>query len=144
MSVPPLHATAVAIDGAGVLLLGASGSGKSDLALRLIDRGAELISDDYTLLTRDGDALIASAPATIAGLIEVRGIGIVPLPHRPTVRIALLARLDVTPARMPEARVERLCDVSVPVVALDPREPSAPIKLEIALGIVLRQAREAI
>lgn len=140
----PLHATTVAIGGHGVLLLGASGSGKSDLALRLIDRGAELVSDDYTLISREGDALVTMAPATIAGRIEVRGVGIVPLPHRASARVALAVRLDAVPDRMPEMRHETFQGVGLPVLALDPREPSAPIKLEIALGIVLRRATETI
>lgn len=133
MSHAPIHATAVAIYGAGVLLLGGSGAGKSDLALRLIDRGAELVSDDYTLLVREGDVLIASAPATIAGRIEVRGVGIVALHHRASAPVALVVRLDIAPSRLPEPRTETIAGLALPVLALDPREPSAPIKLEIAL-----------
>src|SRR5438046_8441099 len=74
-----LHATAIAIAGRAVLLRGASGAGKSDLGLRLIDAGARLVADDQSELFRRGDSLIVRAPATIAGLIEVRGIGIVRL-----------------------------------------------------------------
>ena len=139
MSTPPIHATTVAIDGAAVLLLGASGVGKSDLALRLIDRGAVLVSDDYTLLERDGDRLIATPPVTIAGKIEVRGVGIIAVPHRAAVPVALLVHLDGRPDRMPEMQTEALAGVALPMLALDPREASAPIKLEIAL----RRIREA-
>ena len=67
-----IHASTVAIEGRAVMIVGPSGAGKSDLALRLIDRGATLVADDYTNLSRDGDTLVASAPATIAGRIEVR------------------------------------------------------------------------
>src|SRR5205823_6262581 len=71
-----VHATAIAIDGYGVLLRGQSGAGKSDLALRLIDAGASLVTDDQSVLSRRGDAIIVRAPGRISGLMEVRGIGI--------------------------------------------------------------------
>src|SRR5438046_8865508 len=74
-----LHATAIAIDGRAVLLRGTSGAGKSDLALRLIDAGARLVADDQSELRRQGERILVRAPATIGGLIEVRGVGIVRL-----------------------------------------------------------------
>lgn len=130
-----LHATSVAIGDRAVLIEGASGAGKSDLALRLIDRGAVLISDDYTLLTRAGGALIASAPDTIAGRIEVRGLGIVRLPHRDKVRVALAVRLTDAPERMPpDDDARSIAGVAVREVAIDPRSASAPIKVELALN----------
>lgn len=129
-----IHASCVAIGGRAVLLCGASGSGKSDLALRLIDRGAELVSDDQVLLTRDGDTLRASPPATIAGKIEVRGLGILAMPHRTAMPVSLLIQLDDPIARMPlDARSRTLAGVDVPVIALAALEPSAPIKAELAL-----------
>lgn len=129
-----LHATGVAIDGRAVLIEGPSGTGKSDLALRLIDRGATLISDDYTLVTRDGERLIASAPATIAGKIEVRGLGIVDMPFAAAVPVALIVSLGVDVARMPLDEESRaILDVAVPVVPLVGHEASAPIKVELAL-----------
>ncbi|MEO7680691.1 MAG: aldolase, partial [Sphingomonas sp.] len=88
-----IHATTVAIRGRGVALLGASGSGKSDLALRLIDRGAVLVSDDYTEIGAIDGVVMAKAPRTIAGLIEVRGVGIVTVPHLDNVEIALAVQL---------------------------------------------------
>lgn len=129
-----IHASCVAIGGRAVLLCGASGSGKSDLALRLIDRGAELVADDQVLLTRDGDTLRASPPATIAGKIEVRGIGILAMPHRTAMPVSLLIQLDDPIARMPlDARSRTLAGVDVPVIALAALEPSAPVKVELAL-----------
>ena len=77
LSSETLHASTVAIDGRAVLIPGPSGSGKSDLALRLLDRGFTLVSDDQTIVRRDGERLIASAPPTIAGKLEIRGVGIV-------------------------------------------------------------------
>lgn len=129
-----VHATSVAIGGAAVLLIGESGSGKSDLALRLVDRGATLVSDDYTQLeVRDG-RLHASPPATIAGRIEVRYIGIVSMPHMHNVPVALAIGLDDKPTRMPDRTIHiDILGVAVPLVLLDAREPSAPIKVELAV-----------
>jgi len=77
LSAETLHASTVALDGRAVLISGPSGSGKSDLALRLLDRGFILVSDDQTIVRKDGGHLVAGAPPTIAGKLEVRGIGIV-------------------------------------------------------------------
>ncbi|MFT3967762.1 MAG: aldolase [Sphingobium sp.] len=130
----PVHATSVAIGGQAVLLIGASGSGKSDLALRLIDRGATLVSDDYTdLAVRDG-RLHASPPASIAGKMEVRHVGIVAMPHLHNLPVALAIRLDDKPQRMPDRKIRILFHgVAVPLIRLDAREASAPIKVELAL-----------
>lgn len=128
-----VYATAVAIDGAAVLLRGPSGSGKSDLALRLVDAGAQLVADDQTLLRRDGKRLLASAPATLVGLLEVRGLGIVRVGAAQAAPLLLVADL-VPPGeveRLPEARRETILGVSVPVVALAPFEASAPAKLRL-------------
>lgn len=130
-----IHATAVAIGGRGVLLTGPSGAGKSDLALRLIDRGAQLVSDDQVLVEQQGDSLIASAPGTIAGKMEVRGIGIVAMPYLNKAPIALIIALDEEPERMPEARTRTLCGLPVPLLALAAHEAAAAIKVERALAI---------
>lgn len=129
-----LHACCVAIGGRGVLIEGESGAGKSDLTLRLVDRGAELVSDDYTVLTAEHDRLIARPPERIAGRIEVRGIGIVTLPYRHEVSVAMLVRIEPTPERLPERPEQRrIAGLELPVVALPALEPSAPIKVELAL-----------
>ena len=128
-----IHATTVAIRGCAVLLRGESGAGKSDLALRLIDRGAELVADDYTIIPRDGAQLAAGAPATIAGRMEVRGVGIVDWPYRVIAPVALSVVLGVENERMPDARILTLVGIDVPEITIDPRWPSAPIKVEWAL-----------
>jgi serine kinase of HPr protein (carbohydrate metabolism regulator) len=119
-----------------VLIGGRSGSGKSDLALRLIERGAALVSDDYTLVRRVEGRLLASAPETIAGRIEMRGVGILQFPAQSDVPVALFVDLDTSPQRMPEAGETRLlAGVAVPVVGLSGLEASAPLKLEAALKL---------
>ena len=130
-----LHATCVAIDGRGVLLIGGSGAGKSDLALRLIDRGAELVSDDGTIIEARDGRLYATAPTTIAGRIEVRGLGIIDLPARAEAPLALILALDQTVPRMPDERlpVRTIEQIDLPVLAFAPFESSAPVKVEKAL-----------
>ncbi len=128
-----LHATAVAIDGAAVLLRGPSGSGKSDLALRLIDGGAQLIADDQTVLRRVGGRVLAGAPPAIAGLIEIRGFGIVRMDPREAMPLLLIA--DLIPSgdieRLPEPRCETVLGLAVPLIAVAPFEASAPAKLRL-------------
>ncbi len=131
----PLHATSVMIDGRVLLLAGPSGRGKSDLALRLIDRGALLVSDDYTdLIDREG-TLFASPPARIAGRIEIRGIGICDITFTGEGPVALILDLDGDPDRLPEVplRTTNLCGIAIPTIALSAFENSAPIKAEQAL-----------
>ena len=97
-----LHASAVAVDGRGVLILGASGAGKSALALALIGRGACLVADDRVTLVRAGEALLARAPDPLAGLVEARGFGLLRLPAIREAPLALAVDLDHPPAaRMP-------------------------------------------
>ncbi len=137
----PLHASTVAIDGLAVLLMGPSGVGKSDLALRLIDRGAELISDDYTRWQREEATgrILASAPATIAGRIEIRGIGIVPMPFLTQAPIALAVMLTGNDPYPPIDRLPldsvyfHLDGCALPLLRLNGLEASAPLKIEYAL-----------
>lgn len=134
LSSETIHATTVAIDGRAVLIQGRSGTGKSDLALRLIDRGAKLVSDDQTMVIRRDGVLEAMPPPTIAGRIEVRGLGIVEMPHIADVPVALVVIVDAAPERLPTAPAEkRFAGVTVPAVILTALEPSAPIKVELAL-----------
>ena len=129
-----VHTSCVSIGGRAVLIGGRSGRGKSDLALRLIDRGARLVSDDYTLVCRVEGRLLASAPDTIAGKIEVRGVGILEFPAERDVPVALFVDLDLDVTRMPVVPEERMmAGIAVPVVGLSALEASAPIKVEAAL-----------
>jgi len=134
LSSETLHASCVAIDGRGVLIEGPSGAGKSDLALRLIDRGAVLVSDDYTILHRQTKTLVAMAPATIEGKMEVRGLGILDFPTAPRAPIALVVSLTTEVERYPlDSPTRRIIGFEVPVILLDPRPVSAAIKVELAL-----------
>ncbi|MHA6723085.1 HPr kinase/phosphorylase [Sphingomonas sp. RS2018] len=129
-----IHASCVAIDGRAVLIEGRSGAGKSDLALRLIDRGARLVSDDYTVLDARGGALIATPPGNLAGRMEVRGIGIIEMAHVVDVPVALMVSIVETPPRMPEGdTLRQIAGIDVRTIALPALEPSAPIKVELAL-----------
>ncbi len=127
-----IHASCVAIEGRAVLIAGPSGCGKSDLALRLIDRGAELVSDDYTAVVVEDGVLVASAPTTIAAQIEVRGIGIIPCPARAGTPVALRIESG-EPERMPEAASWAMAGIAIPMIRLNFLEPSAPLKVELAL-----------
>lgn len=120
--------------GLGVLLRGPSGSGKSDLALRLIEAGGRLVADDRTDLALDNGALVASSPGAIAGKLEIRGLGIVALPSVARTRVGLAADL-VSPAeieRLPAARHCAYLGVEIPLISVAPFECSATAKLRVA------------
>ena len=139
-----VHGTCVAFANGGILLRGAPGSGKSDLALRFIAAygngrtdggGAALVSDDQVQLTRVDDAIVARAPEQIAGKLEVRGVGIITLDHVPFAELSLLVDLRRADEieRLPPASLPRedVLGVSLPLASLDPTENSAPVKLKL-------------
>lgn len=131
-----IHASCVAIGNKGVLLLGRSGAGKSDLALRLIDGGARLVADDRVLLFLKGGALHARPPETIRGLLEIRGVGIVELPVRGQIKLTLAVMLGREGARLPGPQfwaAPLRMNTKLPQIALDARYASAPAKVRAAL-----------
>ena len=137
LSSETLHASCIALNGQAVLIAGRSGSGKSDLSLRMIDRGANLVSDDYTILRRVQGRLLASAPLNLKGKLEVRGLGILAFESVSDLPVALFVNLDQQVERLPEALESiSIAGINVPSVALNGLEASAPVKLEVALSLV--------
>lgn len=131
------HATAVARDGAALLLEGPPGSGKSDLALRLIDRGWLLVADDQAILAPDGaGGWQVRAPDSLAGLLEVRGVGLLRLPFAPGARARLILDLAAAPARLPATPLAADAATGLPRLPLRPFEASAPLKAERAFARV--------
>jgi serine kinase of HPr protein (carbohydrate metabolism regulator) len=145
-----IHGSCIAVDGHGVLLLGAPGAGKSDLALRFLDhqgsgtsgrlRAAHLVADDQVVIQRDGAFLAASAPAALAGKLEVRGLGIVSAPAVSHAPLVLAVRLTSA------AEIERLPDltqslfeilgIAIPLILIDPEKASAPARIRAALDLL--------
>ena len=131
-----LHGTVVAVGSRGILLRGAPGAGKSDLALRLIAQGAVLVADDQVRLERLGSRLLAAPPDSIAGLIELRGVGIRRLPFEAPVPLALVVDLVIPEQveRLPDPTTTEIDGVALPLLALAPFHASAAIKAILALG----------
>jgi serine kinase of HPr protein (carbohydrate metabolism regulator) len=144
-----IHATCVASRDGAVVLRGASGAGKSDLGFRLIDRGFHLVADDRVDLRRVGSRLVATAPATLRGLIELRGIGIVRIAAvRDEADVALVVDLvpRVAVERLPEPASAAYLGVAVPRLALDPFDAATPAKLAFVLATpdALRRPADAL
>lgn len=129
-----IHATCVATDAGGVLLLGPSGSGKSDLALRLIDRGAKLVSDDQVAVRCEDGKLFASTTGAMFGKLEVRGVGICDVPAQRETLVTLIVRLGDERERLPDTPTEILEGIPLPLLRLAPHRATAPIKIELALS----------
>jgi serine kinase of HPr protein (carbohydrate metabolism regulator) len=134
LSAETIHASSVAINGRAVLIAGPSGSGKSDLSLRLLDRGFTLISDDQTIVRRDGRRLLATAPPTIAGKLEIRGIGIVEMERVEDVPVALFVELTSELQRLPDGAPSRqMLGIEIPLISIDAMTASAASKVAVAL-----------
>jgi serine kinase of HPr protein (carbohydrate metabolism regulator) len=129
--------TTIAVDGHGVLLRGDSDAGKSDLALRVIEAGGQLVSDDYTDLVAEDGRLIASAPAPLHGLLEIRGIGVVRLPAAAAVPLVVIIDLAQSAAieRMPAPASEAIMGVRLPVYQLAALEASAVAKVRLMVAL---------
>lgn len=129
-----IQATCVAVRGRGLLIQGPPGSGKSSLALALLDRGAELVGDDGLTVAAKGSVLLASPPPNIAGLIEVRNVGLLVRPTVGSVPVALALRLDPQAPRLPEEpETLTIAGISLPCLAFWPDSPALPLRAEAAL-----------
>lgn len=136
-----IHATCIKIGQAGILLLGKSGSGKSDLALRLImNKNACLVADDRVELAVSAKNIKASAPVVLSGLLEIRGVGIMKIPYEKSADVRLVVQLEDDPGkieRMPEEESYVYGDVTIPLIRLYAFEASTPDKIVIKLKAVL-------
>ena len=128
-----IHATSVVFCGRGVLIMGPSGSGKSDLALRLIDQGGMLIADDQTLLDKKDNQLFASPPESIKGLLEVRGVGVIQMPFCFDVQLHIVIECAPPSERLPEKQTMQILGVSLDKWYLSPFEASAVAKIRALL-----------
>ena len=139
-----VHGTSVSIDGYGVLFRGPPGSGKSDLALRMINFGAQLVSDDQVCLTRRNDNIFMSSPPTIRNSLEVRGIGIVDTiaqKEAPLILVLNMLPNNVT-SRMPIWQLCTFFDIKVPAVEFAPFEISAHLKVKLAINLARKNGIE--
>ncbi len=138
MSGNVVHATAVAINGQGILLLGPSGAGKSDMALRLIDRGAILVSDDAVAIDTYGDMPVVKPVQNIKGKLEIRGIGICIMDSLDSAPLRMVVELSSVVDRLPASALTKgICGYMIPSIKLVPFEISAAIKLEHALRSII-------
>ena len=138
--------TCIAFGEEAVLFRGPSGSGKSDLALRCIEKGVDLISDDQTILFRKNKKIIASAPRTIAGKLEVRGIGIIDFPYREDASLVLVLDLinEGASERLPKIDFVDYFDIKIPNLRILSFESSAVEKVSLALRLVKGLASDAL
>ena len=134
LSSETMHANCVALDGRAVLITGISGAGKSDLSLRLIDRGFTLVSDDQTIVRKSGTQIMASAPPSIVGKLEIRGVGIVTMETVTDMPVALLVDLTSDVQRLPdENRARPILGIPLPLISVDAMTASAASKVALAL-----------
>ena len=132
-----LHGGLIAVRTAGawrgVLIEGPAGAGKSDLALRCLAEGFQLVADDRVALWTSAGRLFGRAPDTLVGRLEIRGLDVVSVPARPLAEVALAVRCGA-PERIPDPAFAEILGITVPLIELDPLEASAPAKLSRALS----------
>lgn len=143
----PLHASCAALRGDGVLILGPPGAGKSDLVLRLMQRGWSLVADDQVDLTAEDAGLHARPPAPLRGMLEVRGLGLfrdMPVAASAWLRLVIdLLPVGEAPPRLPEPRAFEALGLRLPRIALAGHEASAPDKVVLALAAARGEAAMA-
>ena len=135
MNLKRIHSTSVVIDDNGVLILGDSGSGKSDLALRLIDNGATLISDDISICRKNSNNIYLYCPPEIKGLLEVREIGIITVPFVEKIKLRLVVNLKSNNnERLPKDSCFRILGIKIPIINIEGKNSSAVAKIKVKLN----------
>ena len=135
MNLKRIHSTSVVIDDNGVLILGDSGSGKSDLALRLIDNGATLISDDISICRKNSNNIYLYCPPEIKGLLEVREIGIITVPFVERIKLRLVVNLKSNNnERFPKDSPFRILGIKIPIINIEGKNSSAVAKIKVKLN----------
>ena len=135
MNLKRIHSTSVVIDDNGVLILGDSGSGKSDLALRLIDNGATLISDDISICRKNSNNIYLYCPPEIKGLLEVREIGIITVPFVERIKLRLVVNLKSNNnERFPKDNSYRILGINIPIINIEGKNSSAVAKIKVKLN----------
>ena len=135
MNLKRIHSTSVVIDDNGVLILGDSGSGKSDLALRLIDNGATLISDDISICRKNSNNIYLYCPPEIKGLLEVREIGIITVPFVERIKLRLVVNLKSNNnERFPKDNSFRILGIKIPLISIEGKNSSAVAKIKVKLN----------
>ena len=135
MNLKRIHSTSVVIDDNGVLILGDSGSGKSDLALRLIDNGATLISDDISICRKNSNNIYLYCPPEIKGLLEVREIGIITVPFVERIKLRLVVNLkSKNNERFPKDSCFRILGIKIPIINIEGKNSSAVAKIKVKLN----------
>ena len=135
MNLKRMHSTSVVIDDNGVLILGDSGSGKSDLALRLIDNGATLISDDISICRKNSNNIYLYCPPEIKGLLEVREIGIITVPFVERIKLRLVVNLKSNNnERFPKDSSFRILGIKIPIINIEGKNSSAVAKIKVKLN----------
>lgn len=135
MNLKRIHSTSVVIDDNGVLILGDSGSGKSDLALRLIDNGATLISDDISICRKNSNDIYLYCPPEIKGLLEVREIGIITVPFVERIKLRLVVNLKSNNnERFPKDSSYRILGIKIPIINIEGKNSSAVAKIKVKLN----------
>ena len=135
MNLKKMHSSSVVIDDNGVLILGDSGSGKSDLALRLIDNGATLISDDISICRKNSNNIYLYCPPEIKGLLEVREIGIITVPFVERIKLRLVVNLKSNNnERFPKDSCFRILGIKIPIINIEGKNSSAVAKIKVKLN----------
>ena len=135
METKQVYSTSVVLDDNGILITGDSGSGKSDLALRLIDNGATLISDDITICKKQIDHIFLSSPCQTKGLLEVREVGIITVPFVEQIKLKMVVKLiNERLERLPKKKFCKLIGIDIPLLTINGLNSSSVIKVKVKLN----------